>query len=268
MDNDYGFAKIDHQINNNNRFALRYVIEDARDLGELIGNTEDGGGIGTPSGARNLFIRDQSLVGTLNTVVRPNLVNTVLGQYSRRHYNFPGATGEPDLSVVNDLEFGHNFGTYDAIYESRAQYSDSVSWVKGNHVAKFGFDGNYVWSYNNYPGFTAGAGTVSESRLHVPVRRHREPVDDRHVRNGFCSRRIPARCSLRQTALSFLYWGVALPRTGFTNGYVPLPPTGRRIRQWLAECLPDQHVLKLRLHIESRSTGDFLRKINGESLRS
>src|SRR5580700_10821733 len=154
VDNDYGFARLDHQINTNNRFTLRYVVEDARDLGELIGNTEDGGGIGTPSGARNLFIRDQSLVGTLNSVLRPNLVNTVLGQYSRRHYNFPGATGEPNLDVVNDLSFGHNFGTYDAIYESRAQYADSIYWVKGNHVAKFGFDGNYVWGYNNYPGFT------------------------------------------------------------------------------------------------------------------
>ena len=79
--------------------ALRYVVEDARDLGELIGNTEDGGGIGVPSGARNLFIRDQSLVGTLNSVLKPNLVNTVLGQYARRHYNFPGATGEPNLDV-------------------------------------------------------------------------------------------------------------------------------------------------------------------------
>src|SRR5271155_4047989 len=154
VNNDYGFAKLDHQISNNNRFALRYNIENARDLGELIGNTEDGGGIGVPSGARNLFIRDQSLVGTLNTVLKPNLVNTVLGQYSRRHYNFPGATGEPNLSIVNDLEMGHNFGTYDAIYESRVEGSDSIAWVKGKHVAKFGFDGNYVWSYNNYPGFT------------------------------------------------------------------------------------------------------------------
>src|ERR1700683_3058016 len=40
VNNDYGFAKLDHQINTNNRFALRYVVEDARDLGELIGNTE------------------------------------------------------------------------------------------------------------------------------------------------------------------------------------------------------------------------------------
>ena len=224
VDNDYGFAKLDHQINTNNRFALRYVVEDARDLGELIGNTEDGGGIGTPSGARNLFIRDQSLVGTLNSVLRPNLVNTVLGQYSRRHYNFPGATGEPDLSVVNNLEFGHNFGTYDAIYESRAQYADSIYWVKGNHVAKFGFDGNNVWSYNNYPGFTpermlfptldcvyAFADTVS---LLTTGTYGTIPVPDKGCPLG-----------TQADGLAFMYWGIAVPRTGFTNGYQPLPPT-------------------------------------------
>jgi outer membrane receptor protein involved in Fe transport len=225
VNNDYGFARVDHQINNNNRFALRYVIEDARDLGELIGNTEDGGGIGTPSGARNLFIRDQSLVGTLNTVLRPNLVNTVLGQYSRRHYNFPGATGEPDLSVVNDLEFGHNFGTYDAIYESRAQYSDSISWVKGNHVAKFGFDGNYVWSYNNYPGFMPERGLFPNLDCMYTFA---DTVSLLTTGSYGTASQPSAPCSLPPPAdgVSFLYWGVALPRTGFTNGYVPLPPTG------------------------------------------
>jgi outer membrane receptor protein involved in Fe transport len=225
VDNDYGFAKIDHQINNNNRFALRYVIEDARDLGELIGNTEDGGGIGTPSGARNLFIRDQSLVGTLNTVLRPNLVNTVLGQYSRRHYNFPGATGEPDLSVVNDLEFGHNFGTYDAIYESRAQYSDSVSWVKGKHVTKFGFDGNYVWSYNNYPGFMPERGLFPNLDCMYQF----ADTVSLLTTGAYGTASQPSQpCPLPPPAdgVAFLYWGVALPRTGFTNGYVPLPPTG------------------------------------------
>ena len=223
VDNDYGFARLDHQISTNNRFALRYTVEDARDLGELIGNTEDGGGIGTPSGARNLFIRDQSLVGTLNSVLRPNLVNTVLGQYSRRHYNFPGATGQPDLDVVNDLSFGHNFGTYDAIYESRAQYSDSLSWVKGNHVAKFGFDGNYVWSYNNYPGFTP-------ERLLFPNQgclfTFANFVEGELT--GTPGTLDGSSCPLAPGAdgLAFMYWGVALPRTGFTNGYVPPAPTG------------------------------------------
>jgi hypothetical protein len=151
--NDYGFARFDYQISANNRLAVRYVVEDARDSGELVGQTLDGGGIGVPSGGRDLFIRDQSVFATLDSSLTPNLINTALVQYARRHYNFPGMTGQPDFSILNDLELGHNFGTNDRLYESRVQGADSISWIKGNHVVKFGFDGNYIWSLVNFPGF-------------------------------------------------------------------------------------------------------------------
>jgi Carboxypeptidase regulatory-like domain/TonB dependent receptor len=151
--NDYGFARLDHQFNDSNRLAVRYNVEDSRNSGELVGQTLDGGGIGVPSGGRDLFIRDQSLVATLDSTLSPTLVNSALFQYARRHYNFPGATGQPDFSIVNDLELGHNFGTNDRLYESRAEFGDSLSWVKGNHILKFGFDGSYVWSLENFPGF-------------------------------------------------------------------------------------------------------------------
>lgn len=222
-DDDYGFARLDHQFNTNNRLALRYLIEDSRNTGELIGATLDGGGIASPSGGRNLDIRDQSLVGTFSSVISPNLVNTFLGQWARRHYNFPGETGQPDLSVVNDLEFGNNFGTFNAEYESRAEFSDSLSWVKGNHVIKFGFDGNYIWDWNNYPGFEpermlfpnldcmySFADTVEAFRTGVYGT----------LPTGGCPLPVPA------DGLEFLYWGVTVPRTGFVNGYVPPAATG------------------------------------------
>jgi len=151
---DFGFARLDHQLTTNNRLALRYNVEDVRSLGELVGNTLDGGGIGVPSGGRDLFVRDQSVVATINSLLQPNVVNTVLVQYARRHYNFPGATGQPDFSILNDLELGHNFGTNDRLYETRAQLSESISWVKGNHLWKFGADGNWLTSLENFPGFT------------------------------------------------------------------------------------------------------------------
>ena len=151
---DWGFGRLDEQFNSKQHLALRYNVEDTRATGELVGNTLDGGGIGTPSGGRNMYIRDQSLVGTLNSVVTPTVVNTVLGQWSRRHYNFLGATGQPDFSILNDLELGHNFGIGDRVYETRLEGSDSLSWVKGNHVLKFGFDGNFLKSEFNFPGFT------------------------------------------------------------------------------------------------------------------
>src|SRR5271155_662528 len=153
-DNDYGIIKADYQINPNNRLSLRYNVEDGRDLNQLVGSTLDGGGIGAPSSGHNLFLRDQSLVGTVSTILKPNLVNSVLVQYARRHYNFPGVTGQPNLDIPNTLLFGHNFGVLDRIYESRAEVSDSLAWVKGNHVAKFGIDLNFVNNAVIWPGFT------------------------------------------------------------------------------------------------------------------
>jgi outer membrane receptor protein involved in Fe transport len=151
---DTGFARIDHQIGANSHLGIRYNVGDTRADGELVGQTLDGGGIGVPSGGRNLLIRDQSVFGTLDTTLRPNLINSALVQWGRRHYNFPGATGQPDFSITNDLELGHNFGTDDQKYESRIQFTDSLSWIKGNHVVKFGFDGNYIWDSDTFPGFT------------------------------------------------------------------------------------------------------------------
>jgi hypothetical protein len=153
-DNDYGFGRIDHQMGNRNQLSIRYNIEDARQLNQLVGATLDGGGIGAPSSGHNVFLNDQSLSGMLTTQFGANMVNTALGQYARRHYNFPGVTGEPNLDIPNDLLFGHNFGVLDKIWETRYQGSDSVSWVSGKHFVRFGADINHVRNYILWPGFT------------------------------------------------------------------------------------------------------------------
>ena len=154
LDNDNGFVKVDHMFNANNRLAIRYAIVDARDLNVLVGDTLDGGGIGAPSSGHNTFLRDQSFSGSLASVLKPDVVNTFLIQYARRHYNFPGVTGQPNLDIPNTLLFGHNFGTFDATNESRVQATDSVSWIKGKHYWRFGADFNYIDDFVIWPGFT------------------------------------------------------------------------------------------------------------------
>jgi hypothetical protein len=154
LNNDNGFVRLDHQINQSNSLSIHYGAVDTRDLNVLVGDTLDGGGIGAPSSGHNTFLRDQSLVGSLNSVLKSDLVNTVLLQYARRHYNFPGVTGEPNLDVPNTLLFGHNFGTFDATYETRVQASDTLGWIKGKHNAKFGVDANYIQNFVIWPGFT------------------------------------------------------------------------------------------------------------------
>jgi len=152
--NDYGIAKVDEQLNANYHLTIRYNIEDGRDLNQLVGSTLDGGGIGAPSSGRDVYLRDQSLVGTVASLLKPDLVNSVLVQYARRHYNFPGVTGQPNLDIPNTLLFGNNFGVIEVIDESRVQVSDSVTRVKGKHVAKFGGDFNYVNNFAVIPAFT------------------------------------------------------------------------------------------------------------------
>jgi outer membrane receptor protein involved in Fe transport len=153
-DNDYGFARLDHQFDTRNQLSVRYNIENARNLNQLVGATLDGGGIGAPSSGHNVFLSDQSLSGTLTSQVGSNIVNTALGQYARRHYNFPGVAGEPNLDIPNELLFGHNFGVLDKIWETRIQGSDSMSWVSGKHFVRFGADVNHVRNYVLWPGFT------------------------------------------------------------------------------------------------------------------
>ena len=153
-DIDNGFAKLDHQFNDKNRLSLRYSIQDASNLNMLVGETLDGGGIGAPSSGRNGDLRDQALVGTYTTQFSENKINSALFQWARRNYGFAGVTGEPNLDVPNLLLLGHNFGAFDRYDETRYQFSDTFSVIKGKHFTKFGFDTNYIRNFVIWPGFT------------------------------------------------------------------------------------------------------------------
>jgi hypothetical protein len=154
QDSDRAFLKLDHQINKNNRVTVRYNIEDARNINVLVGDTLDGGGLAASSSGHNNFLRDQSLVGIVSSQLTPSVVNTALAQYARRHSTYPGVTGQPNLDLPNQVMMGHNFGIFDATYESRGQFADSVYWVKGAHLAKFGVDYNHVNDHIIWPGFS------------------------------------------------------------------------------------------------------------------
>jgi outer membrane receptor protein involved in Fe transport len=153
-DVDNGFVKLDHQFNEANRLSARYSIQDATNLNMLVGETLDGGGVGAPSSGRNGQLRDQSLVGTLTTQLSNTKVNSLLVQWARRNYGFPGVTGQPNLDVPNLILLGHNFGAFDRYNETRVQVSDTYSIVNGNHFAKFGIDANYIQNFVIWPGFT------------------------------------------------------------------------------------------------------------------
>jgi hypothetical protein len=151
---DNGFVKFDYSLSDKNRLSGRYSIQDAYNANMLIGATLDGGGIGAPSSGRNGSLRDQTFVSSLTSVLSSSTVNSALVQWGRRNYGFPGVNGEPNLDVPNLLLFGHNFGAFDRYNESRIQFSDTFTLVKGKHSASAGFDSNFIHNFVIWPGFT------------------------------------------------------------------------------------------------------------------
>jgi outer membrane receptor protein involved in Fe transport len=235
QNNDKGFARLDHQLNANNRLSLHYNIEDARDTNLLVGSTLDGGGIGAPSSGHDLYLRDQSLVGTVTSQFSPTIINSFLMQYARRHYNFPGVTGQPNLDLPNTLLFGHNFGVLDAIYESRVQGADTVDWVKGSHIAKFGADINYINNFVIWPGFTPMRIVLPGVNCLVQFANYVNP-----------SANIPQSPNPSDTCplppffngTPIVFWGAPIGSGPLTPGFLPPPiPTN-----WQNAYLPSQTV--------------------------
>jgi Carboxypeptidase regulatory-like domain/TonB dependent receptor len=239
---DNGLIKIDRQFGKNNRLSVRYNIFDGRETNLLVGDTLDGGGIGAPSSGHDAYIRDQALVGVLNTQISPDLVNTALIQWSRRHYNFPGVTGQPNLDIPNDLLFGHNFGVLDAIYESRVQAADSVSWVKGSHFAKFGVDTNFINNFVIWPGFTPMRIVLPGINCLVEFANFVNPGAD-----------VPSSLNPGDTCplppvldgTPIVFWGTPVGPGNVTPGFEPpslCAPTGCTPNSWSNAYLPSQTV--------------------------
>ena len=245
-DSDFGIIKIDHQFNPANQLSVRYNVEDARDLNQLVGATLDGGGIGAPSSGHDVFTRDQSLVGTVNSVLKPNLVNTFLAQFGRRHYSFPGTTGQPNLDIPNTLLFGHNFGVLDNIFENRLQFSDTVAWIKGNHSAKFGFDSNYIRNFVTWPGFTPmrivmpGLNCLADFTNFVYSQDFGVPNPNPigFSNQGPCPLDLnPATAN--QNGIPIIFWGAPVGSGPLTPGFLP-PPIVPNTPTWPYAYLPSQ----------------------------
>ena len=80
----------------------------------------------------------------------PNLINEARVGYNRYYnitpsgdYTFPGLDSFPNLTIgdQNQLNYGPDGNAPQTTIQNMYQFTDNVSWVKGNHTLKFGFDG-------------------------------------------------------------------------------------------------------------------------------
>ena len=142
-DNYLGLGKVDYQLNQSNRISavfniLRWNSPDGILTGPVLTSTELSNGTDKVS---NEFITT-----SWNSIVSQTLVNDFRFQYGRDfEAQTPNASG-PNIQVTGAANIGMpNFLPRGAFpNEKRFQWVDSLSWVKGRHVWKFGADINYV----------------------------------------------------------------------------------------------------------------------------
>jgi len=148
-DYDNLLLKLDHSFNEHEYGFVRYFFNDGR----LNNVSPLNDGFDLPSGFKDNFLRDQSLVGSLSSVLSSRFVNEVRGQYAHRTFDFPTDTTQPHLEVLNTFTAGVNRGNPDFYQESRGEFSDNATWELGKHSIGFGGDFSHVDTLESFPLF-------------------------------------------------------------------------------------------------------------------
>src|SRR6266403_555895 len=148
-DTDNGFVRLDRSIGTNQNFFVRYFVNDGR----LLNQSPLNDGFDLPSAFKNNFYRDQSIAGTLASVVNPKLVNELRVQFARRSFDFPTVTTQPHLEVSNTFTTGVNRGNPDFYRESRFELVDNVTLSRDRHTISFGGNYNFVHTTESFPLF-------------------------------------------------------------------------------------------------------------------
>src|ERR1700730_3782799 len=148
-DTDNGFLRLDHRFSDNQNAFVRYFVNDGR----LLNQSPLNDGFDLPSAFKNNFYRDQSLAGTLASVLNPKLVNELRVQYARRSFDFSTVSTQPHLELSNTFTTGVNRGNPDFYRESRFELVDSVTSSHDRHTVSFGGNYNHVRTTESFPLF-------------------------------------------------------------------------------------------------------------------
>lgn len=149
FDYDQFLAKVDVPLSERHYLFVRYFFNDAT----LLNQSPLNDGFDLPSGFKNNFFRDQSLVGSLTSTLRTNLLNELRVQYANRFFDFPTVSTQPHLEVANTFTVGVNRGNPDFYREPRFEISDSLTWTKGKHTMSWGGNFNHVTTEESFPLF-------------------------------------------------------------------------------------------------------------------
>lgn len=166
---DVFLAKVDVQLNKDNLLTLRHNYSRA----EQVNGTFDVPTWGASANGRETN-NSNSFIGQLVTNFSSNLLNEFRFQWAKeerpRFYDGPDL---PDTTIGTfdgsiSYRFGRPFFLPVPSDDVRLQFTDNVTFIRGNHTVKFGADINRVKVSQTFIGFARGryifaAGTINDA---------------------------------------------------------------------------------------------------------
>lgn len=152
---DVYIGKVDWQINQSNRYSVRYNYQNFRGV-----NLENGGANSAQEHTGNSNVKTHTLTNSLTSILRTNLINEFRFQFSRDQEpgtaNSTNPEGNLRLGGTTILQIGRNSFSPRETTEKRSQIIDTMSYVHGSHSIKFGVDVNVNKIFNFFPGNFSG----------------------------------------------------------------------------------------------------------------
>jgi outer membrane receptor protein involved in Fe transport len=145
LNTEFAIGKVDHQINNANRFSFRYMFFDNFITANI------GGGLNSVQRANDFTDRQHSTGAQLISTVSATMLNELRVQYATRAQSrAPNALAGsgPAISIANVANFGGPVATIAdsgfAFTQNVFQVNDNFTVMKGSHSLKTGIDLQWV----------------------------------------------------------------------------------------------------------------------------
>ncbi len=167
---DVFLGKVDFQLNNNNLMTLRHNFSRA----EQVNGTFDVPTWGASANGRETS-KSNSFIGQLVTNISSNLLNEFRFQFAKeerpRFYDGPDL---PDVTIgtfAGDISyrFGRPFFLPVPSDDTRLQFTDNFTVIKGNNTIKFGADINRVKVSQTFIGFARGRYIFAEPTIGAAI---------------------------------------------------------------------------------------------------
>jgi outer membrane receptor protein involved in Fe transport len=154
-DQDVFLAKVDYQMNSQHRLSVRYNHQNFTG-----GNNETGGVTNAQEHSGDSLVRTRTVNAVLSSVFSPTLFNEFRAQWLRDNEPGQANTDEPEVTVRQGgqtvLVFGRNFFSPRETTIKRFQVADALTFIRGAHTWKAGFDLNFDRIFNFFPGNFGG----------------------------------------------------------------------------------------------------------------